>query len=305
MPAEESPISTWPIERPLDLRRTVRMVSMWGGTCWLKADESGVWWTRRTPEGEGTARIVRRGDRLHGEGWGAGAEWLLEQVPELLGLERPGVEDVPDAHPVVRDLKRRFAGLRVGRSGEAYPRLVSAALAQKVTTANSRPALFRLARRFGERAPGPREDLLLLPPPRRLCRLPYYELHRFNIERKRAELIARIGSRAPALERAASMEPAEARLHLEKVRGIGPWTSGVVASGPLGDPDAVPLGDWHLPNLVAWHLAGEPRGDDARMLELLEPFRPFRALAAKMIKLSGNPAPRYGPRMPARDIRGQ
>ena len=276
---------------------------MWGGTCWLKVDETGVWWTRRTPDGPATVRVVRRERRLEASGWGPGADWLLEQVPELLGLERPGVEDVPDAHPLVRELKRRFAGLRVGRSGEVYPRLVSAALAQKVTVASSKPAVFGLAHRFGEPGPGPRDDLLLLPDPRRLSRLPYYRFHALNVERRRAELIARIASRSVALERAVSMPPEQARQHLEKLRGVGPWTSGVVASGPLGDPDAVPLADWHLPNIVAWNLAGEPRGDDARMLELLEPFRPFRATVARVLKSSGNKAPRYGARMPVRDIR--
>lgn len=280
------------------------MVAMWGGTSWLKADESGVWWTRRTPEGEGTVRVVHRGDRLEGTSWGDGGGWLLEQVPALLGLHGPGVEDIPDAHPVVAELKRRSAGLRVGRSGEVYPRLVSAALAQKVSGANSKPALYRLASRFGEPAPGPREDLRLLPHPRQLARIPYYELHPLNIERHRAELVSRIASRATALQRAADMDPVEGRAHLEKLRGIGPWTSGVVFCCPLGDPDAVPLADWHLPNIVSWNLAGEPRADDARMLELLEPFRPFRALVAKMLKASGRGAPRYGPRMAVRDIRG-
>ena len=30
----------------------------------------------------------------------------------------------------------------------------------------------------------------------------------------------------------------------------------------LGDPDAIAVGDFHMPNWVAWNLAGEPRGDD-------------------------------------------
>ena len=55
--------------------------------------------------------------------------------------------------------------------------------------------------------------------------------------------------------------------------GVGPWTVGSVLGPALGDPDAVPVGDFHFPNIVAWNLAGEARGDDQRMLELLEPFR--------------------------------
>ena len=40
----------------------------------------------------------------------------------------------------------------------------------------------------------------------------------------------------------------------------------------MGDPDAVAVGDFHLKNLVSTALAGEPRGTDQRMLELLAPY---------------------------------
>jgi 3-methyladenine DNA glycosylase/8-oxoguanine DNA glycosylase len=65
-----------------------------------------------------------------------------------------------------------------------------------------------------------------------------------------------------------------------------------------GDRDAVPTGDFHLPNTVAWALAGEPRADDDRMKELLEPYRPQRRRALLLLKTSGIKAPRYGPRTP-------
>ena len=70
----------------------------------------------------------------------------------------------------------------------------------------------------------------------------------------------------------------------------------------LGDPDAVSVGDFHLPNLVAFALAGEPRADDARMLELLEPWRGERARVVRLLELSGIRAPRYGPRLSPRRI---
>ncbi len=50
----------------------------------------------------------------------------------------------------------------------------------------------------------------------------------------------------------------------------------------LGDPDAVPVGDLHLPHEIAWALAAEPRGDDRRMLEAYRGrrFRVLRLLLA-------------------------
>lgn len=294
----------FPTHGPIDLGNTVRMMALWGGTTWVKADETGAWYAERTPDGPGTVHVVLRGDHLEAEAFGSGGERLLPRVPELFGLERPGVEAVEAHAPLVRDLRRKMVGLRVGRSGRVYSRLVSAGLAQLVSGANSKPALRRIARQWGELAPGPREDLFLLPPRQQLASTPYYDFHPLNIERHRADLVRRIADRALALQRAAKMPFAEARAHLEKLRGIGPWTSGVVMACPLGDPDAVPLGDWHLPNLVAFNLAGEPRADDARMMQLLEPYAPYRGLVARMLKTAGSGAPRYGPKSAVRDIRG-
>jgi 3-methyladenine DNA glycosylase/8-oxoguanine DNA glycosylase len=70
----------------------------------------------------------------------------------------------------------------------------------------------------------------------------------------------------------------------------------------MGDPDAVPVGDYHLPSMVAWSLAGEPRADDARMLELLEPYRGHRGRVIRLLVAGGSAAPRRGPRMPFRHM---
>ena len=62
------------------------------------------------------------------------------------------------------------------------------------------------------------------------------------------------------------------------------------------------VGDFHLPNLVAYALAREPRGTDDRMLELLEPYRGVRARVVRLLELSGLRAPRYGPRLSTQRI---
>jgi 3-methyladenine DNA glycosylase/8-oxoguanine DNA glycosylase len=70
----------------------------------------------------------------------------------------------------------------------------------------------------------------------------------------------------------------------------------------LGDPDAVPVGDLHLPHLVAWALAGEHAATDARMLELLEPFRGHRARVVRLLEESGIRPEMHGPRMQPHSI---
>jgi 3-methyladenine DNA glycosylase/8-oxoguanine DNA glycosylase len=98
------------------------------------------------------------------------------------------------------------------------------------------------------------------------------------------------------------MSYAEAYARLMAVPGIGPWTAAEVGVRALGDPDAVSVGDFHLPNLVAFALAGEPRANDARMLELLEPYRGQRARVIRLLELSAIRPPRYGPRLSPRRL---
>jgi 3-methyladenine DNA glycosylase/8-oxoguanine DNA glycosylase len=116
------------------------------------------------------------------------------------------------------------------------------------------------------------------------------------------ELIRAVAARASWFEAIVALPFPEAYARLTEVPGIGPWTAAEVGVRALGDDDAVSVGDFHLPNLVAFALAGEPRGDDARMLELLEPYRGRRALVIRLLELSGIRAPRYGPRLTARRI---
>ena len=97
---------------------------------------------------------------------------------------------------------------------------------------------------------------------------------------------------------------AAARRRLCALPGVGPWTAAEVALVALGDRDAVPVGDYHLPHQVAWALAGEARGDDARMLELLEPFAGHRGRVVRLVVAAGVTAPRFGPRAEVRSIAG-
>jgi hypothetical protein len=53
---------------------------------------------------------------------------------------------------------------------------------------------------------------------------------------------------------------------------------------------------------VAFALAGENRGDDARMLELLAPYRGHRGRVIRLIVAGAPSPPRFGPRMPLRSI---
>jgi 3-methyladenine DNA glycosylase/8-oxoguanine DNA glycosylase len=277
------------LRRPLDLGRTLartRPARVWA---------SGVWRATRTPGGPGTERLWLEGDRLHVEAWGPGADWLCENAPALVG-ELDDDSGFEPRHPLLQELWRRHRGVRIPRTQAVLEAAVPTILEQKVIGKQARHAYRRLLLELGEPAPGPL--LLRLPPaPATLAATPYWAFHRWGVEQRRAAIIASAASHASRLEEAVAMAPADAQRRLTALPGMGPWTAAEIAVVALGDPDAVSVGDYHLPHLVSWALAGERRGSDERMLELLEPYRGHRARVVQLLELAAIAAPRRGPRM--------
>ncbi|MGC4805584.1 DNA-3-methyladenine glycosylase family protein [Micromonospora sp. DT233] len=272
--------------------------------CARLTPDGAFWWAARTPAGPATLALRPAGaDELHAEGYGPGADWVLERADAVAGLrdDRHGFAELAAGHPLVARLAARHHGLRMPATGQLFPRVLRAILEQKVTGTEAYRAYAATVRHFGEPAPGPAQPALLLPPePAAVAAAPYWVFHPFGVEQKRADTLRRAAAEADRLERCA--DAAEATRRLTGIRGIGPWTAAEVVRIAYGDPDAVSVGDYHVPNTVAWALAGEARGDDARMLALLEPFRGHRGRVCLLLAAEGVHAPRYGPRHPIRSF---
>lgn len=283
-----------PIPADLNVRDTVR-----GAKNPVLVGPTESWWTTRTPDGPGTLALHRIEDeRMEAEAWGPGAEWLLEQAPRLLGADDDLTGFEPDGK--IGRLWRRKP-FRLARTDRPWDAMIGAVFGQKVQTINASKSRRALARRYGEPAPGPRKGWVL-PSPATVADLGYHHFHPLGVERKRAETLLRVAREMPRLNRlfddAATGAVGADQVHarLQHIRGIGPWTTAMVTAVTLGDPDAVPVGDFHLPNTVSWLLAGEPRGTDERMLELLEPYAGHRWRVLRLAK-SSTTAPRYGPKL--------
>jgi 3-methyladenine DNA glycosylase/8-oxoguanine DNA glycosylase len=254
----------------------------------------------RTPEGAAEFHVQTNSDTLEAQVWGSGGRWLIDALPSIIGIEDdPG--SFEPRHRVLYDINRRVTGLRQCRCPTVCEILVPTILEQKVATIEACRSYRALVMAFGEPGPGP-GGLRLPPAADKLARLPYYEWHRLGVERRRAEMIRGACGRASALERLVHRSPHEAQRGLMSMPGVGPWTAAEVARIALGDPDAVRIGDFHLPHVVSWVLAGEPRSDDVRMMQLLEPYEGHRARAVRLIELSGLRPPRRAPRQRLRSI---
>jgi len=285
------------LDRPLDLVATLRPV---GTGAWFRLGAREAWRASCTPNGPSTTHVRVAGDAVAVEAWGPGAQWAVDQAPLLCG-EADDPEGFVAVHPLIARLHRSYPGLRLPRTNAVFEALVPTVIAQLVTGVESELAYRALVDELGEPAPGPHQ-LRLPPPPQILAATPYWRFHGFGIERRRAEVIIRAARSAKRLEEIVTMKREDAYRRLLAFPGVGPWTAAKVACVAMGDPDAVPVGDYHLPHTIGYALEGTARSSDERMLELLEPYAGQRARVIRLIALAGITAPRFGPRMPLRNI---
>jgi 3-methyladenine DNA glycosylase/8-oxoguanine DNA glycosylase len=296
----------WRAPFGVDVRLTLSVHRRGGRDPAYRVDASGaVWRTSLTPDGPGTLRVTSQAaddTLIIGQAWGPGAAWLLETLPALLGA-RDDLSGFTAHHAVVGELVLRHPGLRVGRTGRLFEALVPAVLEQKVVGVEARRAWRILLGKFGPAAPGPAPPgMRVIPPPQVWARIPSWDWHRAGVEGVRARTIMAAAAVASRLEQVLDLDPAEADRQLRSLPGIGPWTSAEIRQRAAGDPDAVSMGDYHLPKIISWTLAGRIT-DDAGMLELLAPYAGHRYRVSRLIELGGSAPPRRGPRMSVRDYR--
>jgi 3-methyladenine DNA glycosylase/8-oxoguanine DNA glycosylase len=239
---------------------------------------------------------------VNAQAWGDGATWLIGRVPGLLGAADDPAAFRPD-HPWLRRLVQELPGLRISQTSRVFEALVPAVLEQKVVGVEARRAWRSLLYQFGLPAPGPAPaGLRVFPPPATWQAIGSWDWHRAGVEAVRARTIASAARVADRLEEICSLPSAQADRLLQSLPGIGVWTSAEIRQRAAGDPDAVSVGDYHIPGQVGWVLAGRPV-DDAGMLDLLAPYAGQRYRVTRLIELSRAGPPRRGPRMPARDYR--
>lgn len=301
----EPSVRTWRPRSPLDLTAVLAPLRRGRGDPTLRIDASGVLWrAATTADGPVTLRLA--GDEsgsVRASAWGPGTDAALAGVPELLGAADDATGFVA-VHDVVARGERAARALPLGACGRVWDVLVAAVLEQKVTTREAWRSWRELCGRFGAPAPGPGPEGMRAPPDSRQLRaIRDWEWHRAGVDGARRRTLVAAARVAHRLERAVELGGVEGRNLLQHVPGVGPWTAAEVAQRAWGDPDAVSVGDFHLPSIVGTALAGRPL-DDEGMLDALAPYAGHRHRAVRYLSAAGVSRPRFGPRMPARDYRG-
>ena len=205
-------VARFPLPSPIDLVLTLAPLRHGRDDPTIRFAADGIWMARATAAGPATLRLAAEPGALLVEAWGPGAQLGIAAAPGLAGLL-----DDPDQliarHPLVTELQRRFPALRLPRSGQLLPALIPAVTEQKVTASEAHGSYVGLARRLGVPAPGPM-PLLLPPAAASLGALPYFEFHPLGLERRRAELLRRIGHAGARIESWMALSPEEAHARL-------------------------------------------------------------------------------------------
>jgi 3-methyladenine DNA glycosylase/8-oxoguanine DNA glycosylase len=275
---------------PVDAGRTWSVLSRGGGDPTFRRVGSTMWRTSRMESGPVTVAVMQLDSRtVEADAWGLGSEEMLDTLPRALGADDDPSGFAP-AHPAVADAHRRFPGLRVPRTGRVLEALIAAVIEQRVVGKDAKDAWRRLLLRHGEPAPGPApETMRVFPTHEAWAALPSWEWHEAGVDPQRyrtAQACARVGAQLERVTAQNDGDPAAIYRALLSIPGVGVWTAAETGSRALGDADAVPFGDYHLGHLVGVGLVGRRLHHDDEIAYALEPYRPQRYRAVRLLELS-------------------
>lgn len=297
---------TWHPAHPVDLRATLSpLIRGREDPCWRWVGDE-LWWATGTPLGPALLQLRARptDQAVLSQAFGAGRDWLLAGVQELVGAadDPSGFRPRPE-HPLLVQAWRSRPGFRVPRSRRVFDALAAAAVEQVVTGKESRRAWVRLVRGYGDPAPGkpaeaggPAAGMRLPPTAQQWRSVPSWAWLRLGVGEHRRATVLAAARAAPALERTITMQPQQVEAALRSLPGVGVWTAAEVRQRAHGDADAFSFADFHVAKDVSWALTGHVHDDDA-CAKMLAPYAGHRYRVQRLLELNGIGRPRRGPRM--------
>ncbi len=164
--------------------------------------------------------------------------WLLD-----LDADPEAVDEQLSGDPGLRRSVARWPGRRVPRTVDGAELAVRVVLGQQISTAAARTLAATIASRWGEQVADPAGGLSrLFPAPAALAEL---DVAMPSARRRTVQSLA-AALAGGALELSPGAERGEAVRVLREIRGVGPWSTEVIAMRALGDPDAFPVTDLGL-----------------------------------------------------------
>jgi 3-methyladenine DNA glycosylase/8-oxoguanine DNA glycosylase len=175
--------------------------------------------------------------------------------------------------PVLRRIVRAVGPLELELRATPYQSLFRALLYQQLAGPAAAAIERRLLALSGGRVPEPRELLALSPE----------EMRGAGISRQKAGYLHSLAEHAASggldLRRLARMSDEDAIAAVTEIRGVGPWTADMLLIFCLGRPDVLPVGDLGIQKAIKESYGLEAIPNAAAMIEIGEPWRPYRSAA--------------------------
>ena len=214
----------------------------------------------------------------------------VRQVARIASCDHDGdaFAALGDRDRVLRRLIAAARGLRPPLFASPYEAAVWCLLTHRRSRRQGTVLRNRIAREHGVRFEVAGRELWALPSPARLLAVR-------EVPGLPGEQLARIHAVASAaldgkldVDRLAAMDPYDAMRHLERIRGIGPFSSALVVVRACGLSDVLPLQEARSRAAVArLYELPEPLGD-AEYRRLAESWRPFRTWVAVLARAAGD-----------------
>jgi 3-methyladenine DNA glycosylase/8-oxoguanine DNA glycosylase len=205
----------------------------------------------------------------------ATSEQALDEVRFCLGLDDDHSLFVQrfQGDPLIGTAVRRLRGLRPIRLATVAQALLRALCGQLILASEARAMERRIIRAATQR----RDGMSVPPTTADLARFSPAELRRLGLHARRGATLARL-TRSIELERLKSEATTVVADRLERERGLGPWSVGVVCLQGLGRFERGLQGDLGLVKLLA-EMRGR-RVEGWETAELLEPYGDWAGLAS-------------------------
>lgn len=179
------------------------------------------------------------------------------------------------ADPDLAAIYKKYGTPPLWDRSEGFPTLVHIILEQQVSLASAKACFDKLCFRLGDLSP---EGLLTLSDSE--LKADGFSRQKTAYARHLAEAIleGRID-----LERLRGLPDVEAKAELEKLKGVGSWTSDIYLLMAMLRPDIMPKGDLALH--VAWQkLTGaEHRPNSEEFVQMAVKWAPYRSVAARLL----------------------
>jgi 3-methyladenine DNA glycosylase/8-oxoguanine DNA glycosylase len=186
--------------------------------------------------------------------------------------------------PLLGPALRRLRGLRPLRTATVTHALLKAVCGQLIEARAARLLEARLLRAHG--TPAPQEDLLLPPTRVTFGASSTARLARDGLVARKANTLVRV-SREWDVEKLRRVETAVAAARIERERGLGPWSAGVISLYGLGRFERGLIGDLGLLKLCSSLLGRRAEPEDTR--DLLERYDEWAGLASVYLLASAGP----------------